>query len=252
MKKTITSKNNKFIKSLTKKIKKYNSNDEYCIVEGERALDVFFKSDLYDLDLLIVRSDCDMPLSIDKDKVLFVSSDVMSYLSKLKASPGALGIFKCKYNQSEKIHFKDQGAYVLYNISDPHNLGAIIRTAVALNRKYIITVDGCHHHNQKAIRSSAGMIGAIKIYRLSVDRFQSVVKNMQFKYLLDAKGENIYNIEKNDNAFLFIGNEAHGFDDMEFRCDFTLVSISMSNKCESLNASVAASVVGYEVWEVGS
>jgi RNA methyltransferase, TrmH family len=251
MKNIITSKNNKFIKSLAKNIKLYDSSNEYCVVEGERALDVFSKSALYDLDLLIVRSDCSSNAfdSIDRNKILLVSSDVMSYLSKLKTSPGILGIFKCMYSQKEKIDFKSQGTYVLCNVSDPHNLGAIIRTAVALNRKYIIAIDGCHHHNQKAIRASAGMIGAIRVCRVSVRDVQSIFSEMKLKYTLDAKGKKLYDIEKSNDAFLFVGNEANGFDGIDVYSNIGKVSIPMYNdSCESLNAAVAASVAGYEIW----
>ena len=248
--KRITSSENTLIKNVIK-LKKKN-DDNFLIVEGKRSVEMFLNSKLYENEnIFLTESFKEKEEDFIKNirNLNFVKSNIMKNISSMVTPPGILGVFKKKYFNNE-IYFEKFGSYVLYKISDPGNLGTIIRTAVALNRKFLITIDGCHYHNQKVVQSSAGMLANIKIYRLSLNDFISYkVKNSILTFALDAKGENLFSQSNfSEKIFLVVGNEANGIPEENRKLFSNFFSLPMSKDCESLNASVAAAVAGYKIW----
>ncbi len=143
---------------------------------------------------------------------------------------------------------------LLDELHDPHNVGAIIRSAAAFGAHAILMPE----HNQSpitgtVIKTSAGMVFRIPIVKIgNVNQTVRLLKEKHmWSYGLVMNGDTPLNKAVFDTATLFIvGNESTGIREKTLElCDIGL-TIPMSPECESLNASVAASVVLYE-WSRG-
>jgi 23S rRNA (guanosine2251-2'-O)-methyltransferase len=144
----------------------------------------------------------------------------------------------------------DSMLVLLDELTDPHNVGAIIRSAAAFGASGILLP----YHNQAPItgavaKASAGMIFRVPIVSIgNVNYTISELKDLGFRtYGLEMKGSQNVSEEKFEEPTLFvIGNEAKGIRQKTLElCDATL-RIPMNPRCESLNASVSAAVVFYE------
>lgn len=143
---------------------------------------------------------------------------------------------------------------LLDELHDPHNVGAIIRSAAAFGASAILLPE----HNQSpitgtVIKTSAGMVFRIPIVRIgNVNQTVRLLKDKHmWSYGLVMNGDTQLKNAVFDTPTLFIvGNESTGIREKTLElCDVGL-TIPMSPDCESLNASVAASVVLYE-WSRG-
>ncbi len=139
---------------------------------------------------------------------------------------------------------------ILDEIEDPHNFGAIIRTAETAGvDAIIIPKRRAIQVNATVEKTSAGATSYVKIVRVSnlaqtVEKFK---KNNVWIYSLDMDGQCYTEADLRGNVALIVGNEGRGISRiLREKSDFVL-SIPMSGAVSSLNASVAASILMYEV-----
>jgi 23S rRNA (guanosine2251-2'-O)-methyltransferase len=140
---------------------------------------------------------------------------------------------------------------ILDGIEDPHNLGAIIRTAECAGvHGIIIPKRRAAHVTETVYKSSAGAVEHMLIAKVS--NIPSTIDRLKDEglwiYGADANGENYYfDTELKGPVALVIGSEGKGISKLvKEKCDF-LVKIPMYGKISSLNASNAASILIYEV-----
>lgn len=145
---------------------------------------------------------------------------------------------------------KNPGVVVLGEVQDPHNVGAIIRSAAAFGLAGVLIPE----HNQAGItgavvKSSAGMTFRIPLVSIgNVNHALSILKQKGFWiYGLAMKGDKALGSEAFDAPSAFVvGNEGAGVREKTLAaCDVTL-SIPMHSRTESLNAAVSAAIVFYE------
>lgn len=140
---------------------------------------------------------------------------------------------------------------VLDGIEDPHNLGAIIRTADASG------ADGVIIRERRAVgltsiveKASAGAVEYVPVARVvNISQTLETLKrnNVWVVGIDQSASANYTKIDFNPPTAIIIGGEGKGLSDLvKKHCDF-LASIPMKGKISSLNASVAAAVVLYEV-----
>ena len=136
---------------------------------------------------------------------------------------------------------------VLDRISDPGNLGTIIRTAAATGFHDIVLIECCDPFSPKTVRSSSGGIFYTDFYPVSFEEFyEEVVKSGAKIYIADMAGENIFNMKNIDEKYaLVIGNEGGGVADRLKSGAARTISLPMKSQMESLNAGVSASVMMY-------
>lgn len=144
---------------------------------------------------------------------------------------------------------KNPAVFLLDEITDPHNVGAILRTAAAIGVAGVII----GKHNQSPVngtvwKTSAGMAGRVSIIRVAnINTAILELKKVNFwVFGLSMNGNSIWK-EKFDTPSVFvIGSEGDGIRAQTLKhCDIK-ISIPMVDGVESLNASVSAAVVGYE------
>ena len=136
----------------------------------------------------------------------------------------------------------------LDKICDPHNIGAIIRSAVAFNIDAIIVTNGTPKMNSTIAKTSSGAIERITI--LHANNLQNAIKLLKahqyWCYGLSSTGtNNIHFTEFSKKSLILIGSESDGLRKInQNNCDF-LITIPISN-IDSLNASNAACIAMYE------
>ena len=152
----------------------------------------------------------------------------------------------------EDAKAKDEPAFVLIleNIQDPHNLGAIIRTA------HTAGVHGIIIPKRRAVgltgtvaKSSAGALEHTKVAKVS--NIAQTIKDLQQKGLwiacADMDGKVLFEENLTGPIGIVVGSEGEGISKLTKQtCDY-VVSVPMYGKVTSLNASVAASLMVYEV-----
>ncbi len=139
---------------------------------------------------------------------------------------------------------------ILDHLEDPHNLGAIIRTCEAAGvNMIIIPKDRQAQVNATVMKTSAGAISNMNIVR--VPNLVSIISKLKKEGFwivgTDMQGSRYDEIDYNCKVALIIGNEGKGMSDLVSKsCDF-IATIPMVGKINSLNASVSAGILIYEV-----
>jgi 23S rRNA (guanosine2251-2'-O)-methyltransferase len=139
---------------------------------------------------------------------------------------------------------------VLDGIEDPHNLGAIVRTAYAAGASAIIVPERRSAPLTETVdRAAAGALEYLPVARVTnISRALEQMKQSGFwVYGLDERGTHLYDkVEYTRPTALVLGAEGHGLhENVKKHCDF-LVRIPMVGEVASLNVSVAAGVVLFE------
>lgn len=238
----ITSLNNPTIKEISKlKNKKYRDLTNTYLVEGDHLIEEAYKNNLLTKIILLEDTTC----NYDIEKI-YVTKEVMKKLTELDTPNKIIGIVK--ENTPLPIGNK---ILILDNIQDPGNLGTIIRSSVAFDIDTIVlspnTVDT---YNPKVIRSTQGMIFYTNIITLKLKEFIDEIKTKNYTIFGTnvRNGKNIKEITLPEKFALVLGNEGQGVSkEIEALCDDNIY-IKMSSKCESLNVSVATSILLYEVY----
>lgn len=160
----------------------------------------------------------------------------------------------CK--NSRKNEFNQYTKIVFENISDPGNLGTIIRTAVAVGLDTIyISKNSVDIYSHKVIRASAGMIFKINIIQDDIEKILETLKNEKYTLVKTVmNGENLYTFaeenvqKKKEKIAIFFGNEANGISDYLKENISKSISIPMEKETESLNLGVSFSIIIYELY----
>ena len=240
----ITSLNNKHIKEILKlKEKKYRDLEGLFIVETLHLVEeAMKKSNVLEI---IVCEGFDYNI-FNEVNTIVVTKEIMMKLSSTESNPRIIGIVKKNVDNNSY----GNKILILDNIQDPGNLGAIVRSAVAFNFDTIILSNDCVDlYNSKVIRASQGMMFHINIIRRDIIEFISDIKKENYViYSTNVNGGiNVRDISISSKFAFIIGNEGNGVrDEVNKMCDKFLY-IDINKDCESLNASVAASIIMYEL-----
>lgn len=238
----ITSVNNDKIKELVKlKTKKYRDEYNVFFIEGKDLCDEAYQNGLLREVYILDGSDN----IYDGIPYTYVNKDVMQKISDMPSSSEYFGI--CTKKVENDIGNK---IIILDNIQDPGNLGTIIRSAVAFNFDTIIlSKDTVDLYNPKVIRSTKGMIFNINIIVKDLENYLKELKDYTIYGTDVNNGIDIRKEKLNDKIAIIIGNEGKGISDNIREYCQKFIYVDMSDKCESLNAGICASILMYEVYK---
>ena len=234
------------------------------IVEGRNAVIETFRSGK-DVDKLFVIDGCqDGPIQTivreakKHDTIIsFVDKTRLSQLSKTGKHQGVIA-FISSYNYGSiedmlalaKERCEDPFLILLDGIEDPHNLGAIIRTAnLAGAHGVVIPKRRAVGLTAVVARTSAGALNYTTVAKVTniSKTIDELKKDGMWFVCGDMNGETMYNLNLKGSIGLVIGSEGTGVSRLvKEKCDF-LAKIPMKGDIESLNASVAAGVLTYEI-----
>ena len=155
-----------------------------------------------------------------------------------------------KYADLDDIISDNGFIVILDHLEDTHNFGAIIRTCLAAGVDgIIIPKDRSVSVNSTVMKTSVG--GALNMKICMVTNLNHTIKYLKDKnywiYSSDMDGQNYSDVSYDGNVAVVIGNEGKGVSELVKKSSDYVISIPMSDKMESLNASVAAGVIIYEV-----
>ena len=138
----------------------------------------------------------------------------------------------------------------LENIQDPSNLGAIIRTAEALGIDGAVLCSCCDIYNPKAQRAAMGSL--LRLPLMITKDLSAVISDCEKKGILtlatvpDSSAKKITQTDMSEGVLAVIGNEGSGVS-QEIKALCEKVTIPMLGRAESLNASMAAAIVMWEI-----
>ena len=186
-----------------------------------------------------------------KSKVKLARKSEIDNLTKENHQGIIIDMEDYQYTPLSKILEKEYDkVLILDHILDPHNFGAIIRTAVAAGIKTIIIPnDRQVLVNSTVVKTSVGAVFDIDIVLVTnLNNTIKILKDNGFWiYGTVMSGEDYREVDYNGKVCLIIGNEEKGMSKLvKESCDF-LITIPISPKIDSLNASVAAGILIYEV-----
>ena len=152
---------------------------------------------------------------IKKDvQLISITEKELNRISALKKPNQVLAVVKIP-DQPEQLPDMDKNlVLMLDNISDPGNLGTIIRTADWFGVQHIICSENCADvYNPKVVQATMGSIFRVKIqYQILKEILQTLPDEIPiYGTLLD--GNNIYEADLEKNGVILIGNESHGISD---------------------------------------
>ncbi len=241
----ITSKSNPKIKEVASlKDKKFRKRSGRFVVEGYKMVSEALSNNK-SVELLVGTSDgLARFLCYEIDKIE-VSEEVLSYVSDAVTPQGVLAVLKEEFAEP-KTPIKP--CVLLDGVSDPGNMGTIIRTCAAVGVKDIYLVDCCDVYSPKTVRSSMSGIFFVNLINLKREDVASVMAETPI-IVADMAGENVFDFNPPDKYCLVIGNEANGVSTSVRSLATHTVKIPMAKTSESLNAGVSLAITLYELTE---
>ncbi len=256
----ITSRENKLIKFIyaLNHDKKVRENENAYVVEGIKLIQEL--NDPTQILYLLISEDFKMmhikPLA-DLESCLKIdlnvsSKKVFDSISTMQTPEGILAVVqKKKYDLEPVIHKKRARIFLLDSVSDPGNLGTIIRSADAFGLDGILlSKNSVELYNPKVVRSTMGSIFRVPIIE-EVENVEYIkrLKENGFKILSTDLNSTSYidemDLKKNDKLCVVIGNESRGVSEEILEISDERVKIRMNGNAESLNVGIACSILIY-------
>lgn len=248
--KEITSVNNQYIKELLSlRDKQVRNNTNLFIVEGYHLVEEALKHHVLKVALC---TDKEVLEKLNVDEKYLVSEQVIKKLSSTKTPQNIVGVVNSITNQDlESIISNNKlRLVILDNINDPGNLGTIIRTSAALGIDAVISsLETVDYYNDKVLRATQGAIFKIPLFKMNLNEVLPLLKdNNIIVYGTHLESSiSIKEVEKKDKLAIVVGNEAKGVSkEVLDLCDKNVI-LPMDNDVESLNVSIAAALLMWEL-----
>ena len=182
---------------------------------------------------------------IEEHEAYLVRDDIFASISDTKSPQGIMAQVRMR----EDILTEADAYVILEHLQDPGNLGTIIRSAEAAGFAVIMDRGTADIYSPKVVRSTMG--GIFRVPFAYTDDLEETIRALKRRgvriYAAHLKGEKAYDCESYIGASAFlIGNESAGLTDATAQLADAYIRIPMLGKVESLNASVAASVLMFE------
>ena len=172
-----------------------------------------------------------------------ISEEILQKISEEKSPQGVVAV--CELLKKND-NFSDHILY-LDDISDPGNLGTLLRTALAFGyNTVLLSKNSCSIYNEKAIQSSQGAIfdlniveGYSKLDELKASGYEILATEIKGSVSLDS-------VKAKTKHVLVLGNEAHGVSEAVLKLADKRIRIDIEN-IESLNVGVAGGIAMYKL-----
>lgn len=254
-----SSKQFKMLKTLTQRKGRYKNQKyiiegiriiEQAIIENQKIHSIYVKESIFnneETDKLLNK------LKSSGLEIIVMEDNLFDEISDTVTSQGLIAVLDMEINELGRIfNLEETRILILDRIQDPGNLGTMIRTADAANFDCVLLSKGTvDPYNQKVIRSTMG-----SIFQIPVIQSENIISDIKLLYekgfqviATELDGAEEYDaINYKSKMAIIIGNEGSGVSKDILELNTQNVIIPMAGKAESLNASVAAAVVMYEVF----
>ena len=226
--------NNKIKQIRSLYLKKNRKTEGLFIAEGEKVVNELINSD-FEIESIYATSEW------DRSDVTIISEKELSRISFLKTPNKVLAVVNIPFNS---LKLSGETVLALDGISDPGNLGTIIRLADWFGVEHILcSENSVDYLNPKVVQSTMGSISRVKVHY--VDLHSELKKHTDYKlYTTVMDGANFKDVELSSKRILIFGNESNGVSDEVLSLESKKVNIPRAkhSKAESLNIAVACGI----------
>jgi RNA methyltransferase, TrmH family len=233
------------------KQKKHRKQENKFLAEGEKVVLEGITAK-YPCELVLMTSEFhsrneDIAGLIKKRQIRIeiVKNNELEKLSDTKTPQGIIAVFESiKIKFELNLFMKDPIIVFLDNISDPGNVGTILRTCDWFGIKnLLLSSSSAEYLNPKVIRSSMGSVFHLNIFENS-EKYLSQLKENGYKIISsDLNGQNIFNYKIPDRAVIVLSNESSGPTSEILMMADEKITIPGKGKAESLNVASAAAII---------
>lgn len=238
----ISSVDNPLVKQLVRLHEtRHRRADGHFIAEGQRTIDAFLAAGWAPVHLL-VRDGEAVPSGWPRQPLRLVSDRVATKLSQASAASGYLAVFATPAAPALQ---PAAGGLVLVHITDPGNLGTLIRSAAAFAVPQVVLVGGADPWSHKVVQATAGTLATLPIVLHAGEAGPELLgAGAPVCALVVSGGIHPGSLPRRPR-WLVVGSEAHGLGgDWLTGCD-EHVTLPMQGSVESLNAAIAGSIMCY-------
>jgi TrmH family RNA methyltransferase len=230
----------KLIRSLQQK--KFRMQEQLFVVEGRKAVE-----EALGFESLVVKAfTTDEDFSI-KFRIPLIHERDMEQISSLTQPPGYLAVLKQKSTTLEVIEGK---TFCIANaISDPGNLGTLIRTCEWFGVDALLLDDQCVDvYNPKVVQATMGSVLRLPIASATSEELIEYFRLKGIPLLAaDLNGTPIQSFKAPEQWALVVGSESHGVSDQFVEASETRLTIPSMGSAESLNASIAGGIAIFQL-----
>lgn len=238
-----SSKQNPLIKEIASlKEKKHRLKLGLYLAEGIKMVNEAIVNDL-PIKYIVATKEALKEIKPNNAEVLIVTNEVFSYISEEMTPQGAMAVIKI---ENLGLKAPTSNALILDGVSNPGNMGTIIRTANAFGFKDVYLINCVDVYNGKTIRASMSGIFFVNLYKTEYSEIKDLFKGYKI-VVADMSGESLDNFSVNGNVAIVVGNEGNGVSKQMLEMADSVVSIPMEDTSESLNVAVACSIMMYKL-----
>lgn len=234
----------KYIQSLHHK--KFRDEEELLIAEGVKILHDIITSKKFQCKQLYATVDWfnmneHLLEDLEPAQKNVVTEDELAKISTLHTPNKVLGVFR--QPKPVEIHLKGCITLMLDDISDPGNMGTLIRIADWFGIKNIVCSKHCVElYNPKVVQATMGSIARVNIIYTVLAEFIQKNKSINV-YAASLDGESLQSVKDIAEGILIIGNESKGISKDLFALATKKITIPKYGDAESLNAAVATGII---------
>lgn len=237
------------------KQKKYRQQKGLFLAEGLRTVEEAVNANAAEIIFYLAIENERTRLILEKAaaqqiKLVCVSENVMKKIADTETPQGIIAVSKIQKTKLESLFSKGKMLLVLDRVSDPGNLGTMLRTADAAGIGGLVLLKGCTDiYAPKTVRASMGSIFHLPV----IDGLEEVdfienAKNAGYSLLVTCLdgADNLYKADLGGRIAFVMGNEANGVSSGLLTAADKKVYIPMEGRAESLNVAMAAGIVMFE------
>lgn len=248
--KEIISVNNSYIKWLLSLKDKHVRNEcNLFIIEGYHLVEEALKHNVLKSVLCTEKEILD---KINVEEKYLVNEQIIKKISSTKSPQNIIGVVNSISNQdlARIISKENVRILILDDVNDPGNLGTIIRTSAALGIDAVIaSLETVDYYNEKVLRATQGAIFKVPLFKDDLVKMISILKqnNITIYGTNLESSVSVKEVEKLNKLAIVVGNEAQGVSTKVLNlCDKNII-LPMNNDVESLNVSIAAAILMWEL-----
>jgi TrmH family RNA methyltransferase len=230
----------KLIRSLQQK--KFRMQEQLFVVEGRKAVE-----EALGFESLVVKAFTSDEEFSSKFRIPLIHGRDMEQISSLTQPPGFLAVLKQKNTTLDIIEGK---TFCVANaISDPGNLGTLIRTCEWFGVDALLLDDQCVDvYNPKVVQATMGSVLRLPIASATSEELIEYFRLKEIPLLAaDLNGTPIQSFKAPEQWALVVGSESHGVSDQFVEASETRLTIPSMGSAESLNASIAGGIAIFQL-----
>lgn len=236
-------------------VKKFRAEENKFLVEGLKIVEEGLSSK-FDCEVVFATADfmesfpnLIQSIKVKTKKVVQLKSIEFQKISDTRSPQGIAAVFHKSVPSKNISELNDNIVVLLDNISDPGNLGTIIRTCdwFGINT-VLISNQSVEYLNPKVIRASMGSIFHLSIYDDVSENDLMKLNQEGYKIISsDIDGKNVFEFKPDKKSIITFSNESSGPSELIKNIADIKVTIPKKGKAESLNVSSAAAIILSEI-----